>query len=127
MNTNLILKRIESANVSLDYVANYCKVTRHYLGQCLHGSKPMTKNLLRKIKNCLKDQVTISEIKKPAYRTEPTIIIKKEEPTVVYKNRSLKETLVAFGEHFGISQHNMEFENGKYHYIFQLDVSEIEE
>lgn len=143
MNTNLnkvtlskTLNNIIESKVPYTYLALFCKVTEHYLKQCLNGSKPMTgklhnniykgiklyQNESKKIEREQSQKEVVTDLK-----SDPIVIVKKEEPTVVYKNRSLKETLVAFGEHFGISQHNMEFNNGKYHYIFRLDISESDE
>lgn len=137
MNLNLIKNKMEQFGVSCGYMADCCGVGERYLKQCLSGSKPMTKVLLKKVKGVIKtlninpkSQKFKEQQKKKMVtdlKSDPIVIVKKEEPTVVYKNRSLKEILVAFGEHFGISQHSMEFNNGGYHYIFRLDVSEVDE
>ena len=131
MNLNLIKKEIEQFGVSYGYMAECCGVGETYLKQCLNGSKPMTKALLNKVRGVIKTININPKSQKFKEEQERKVILHEnggdKKPMVVYKNRSLKETLVAFGEHFGVSKHSVEFDDGKLHYIFQLDISKIDE
>ena len=145
MNLNLIKNEIEQFGVSYGYMAECCGVGETYLKQCLNGSKPMTKALLKKVKGVIKTLNINPKSQKFKEEQERKVIIKekgfdkKQEPTinelrefynkkpkVVYEN-PFREMLTSFGKDFGVSNHSVEFNDGKLHYIFKLDISEIDE
>lgn len=68
MNLLQIAQKMEELAIGKKYLADCCGVTDHYLGQCLKGSKPMTKALERKIEGIFK-----------SIEITPKSILKKEE------------------------------------------------
>lgn len=140
MNLNLIKNKMEQFGVSYGYMAECCGVGEVYLKQCLSGSKPMTKVLLKKVKGVIKTLNINPKSQKFKEEQERKVMLKengfdkKPEPTinklsklkVVYEN-PFKDMLIGFGKDFGVSQHSVEFNDGKLHYIFKLDISEIDE
>ena len=121
---------MEQFGVSCGYMADCCGVGERYLKQCLSGSKPMTKVLLKKVKGVIKTLNINPKSQKFKEEQERQVMLEEngftKKQKVVYEN-PFKDMLIGFGKDFGVSHHAVEFNDGKLHYFFRLDISEIDE
>lgn len=116
-------------------ISNYSvkKYQPTFLSEAFRGKKGCSNAFIKNVKLALnkiekarkETTIKINEIKfeEPPTEIFPTVKILKPEED---KNR-LKEVLNCLSSEYGESKHSLEFSNNKFHYIVEIDISEIDE